>query len=146
MRAQPTLCTRLLPAVLLSVLLVASAQAEIIVIVSAKNPVRSLSNEQAVDLFLGKNNDFPNGSKAVPLDQNEGAGIRDSFYRKTTGKGPAQMNAHWARMLFTGRAQPPVAVGDSEAVKKLVAADASLIGYIDREALDSSVRAVLSIH
>jgi len=31
-------------------------------------------------------------------------------------------------------------------VKKLVAADASLIGYIDREELDSSVRAVLSVH
>ncbi|WP_348693269.1 phosphate ABC transporter substrate-binding protein [Duganella fentianensis] len=142
MKALPSL----LACLILPVLLALPARADIIVIVSAKNPVRSLSNEQAVDLFLGKNNDFPNGAKAVPLDQSEGAGIRDSFYRKTTGKGPAQMNAHWARMLFTGRAQPPVAVGDSEAVKKLVAADASLIGYIDREALDSSVRAVLSIH
>lgn len=142
MKALPTL----LACLTLPMLLALPAQAEIIVIVSAKNPVRTLSNEQAVDLFLGKSNDFPNGSRAVPLDQVEGAGIRDSFYRKTTGKGPAQMNAHWARMLFTGRAQPPVAVGDSEAVKKLVAADASLIGYIDRDALDSSVRAVLSIH
>lgn len=142
MKALPSL----LACLFLPLLLALPARAEIVVIVSAKNPVRSLSNEQALDLFLGKNNDFPNGSKAVPLDQSEGAGIRDSFYRKTTGKGPAQMNAHWARMLFTGRAQPPVAVGDSEAVKKLVAADASLIGYIDREALDSSVRAVLSIH
>jgi len=142
MKALPTL----LASLILPLLLALPAQAEIIVIVSAKNPVRTLSNEQAVDLFLGKSNNFPNGSKAVPLDQAEGAGIRDSFYRKTTGKGPAQMNAHWARMLFTGRAQPPVAVSDSEAVKKLVAADASLIGYIDRDALDSSVRAVLSLH
>ncbi|WP_374361835.1 phosphate ABC transporter substrate-binding protein [Pseudoduganella danionis] len=146
MKTLPTLLARLILPLPLLLALPLPLRAEIIVIVSVKNPVRALSNEQAVDLFLGKNNDFPNGSKAVPLDQSEGAGIRDSFYRKTTGKGPAQMNAHWARMLFTGRAQPPVAVGDSEAVKKLVAADASLIGYIDREALDSSVRAVLSIH
>jgi len=137
---------RLLAIPLLLLLASGSARAEIIVIVSAKNPLRTLTSEQASDLFLGKSADFPNGSKAVPLDQQEGASIRDNFYRKSTGKGPAQMNAHWARMLFTGRAQPPVAVADSEAVKKLVAADASLIGYIDREELDSSVRAVLSVH
>jgi ABC-type phosphate transport system substrate-binding protein len=128
------------------VLLAGVARAEVVVIVSAKSPIKSLSNDQASDLFLGKVADFPNGTKATPLDQTEGSAVRDAFYQKSTGKAPAQMKAHWARMLFTGRAQPPVESGDSESIKKLVAANPGLVGYIDRDALDNSVRPVLVIH
>lgn len=138
---------RPLPALLCSMLLLAGlAHAEVVVIVSAKSPIKSLSNDQASDLFLGKVADFPNGTKATPLDQNEGSPVRDVFYQKSTGKAPAQMKAHWARMLFTGRAQPPVESGDSESIKKLVAANPGLVGYIDKDALDNSVRPVLVIH
>ncbi|MFA9218939.1 MAG: hypothetical protein ACEQSK_17785 [Sphingomonadaceae bacterium] len=143
------LTMRPLPAILsLSILLlfIQPAHADVVVIVSAKSPIKSLSSDQATDLFLGKVADFPNGSKATPLDQAEGSPVRDMFYQKSVGKAPAQMKAHWARMLFTGRAQPPVESGDSEAIKKLVAANPGLIGYIDRDALDSSVRSVLVIH
>lgn len=122
------------------------AQADVVVIVSAKSQVKALSTEQASDLFLGKTGDFPNGAKATPLDQNEGSTVRNVFYLKSSGKAPAQMKAHWARMLFTGRGQPPVESGDSEAIKRLVAANPGLIGYIDKDALDSSVRPVLTLH
>lgn len=124
----------------------ASCHAEVVVIVSARNPVKVLSGEQASDLFLGKSADFPNGLHAVPIDQSEGSPVRDTFYLKTSGKAPAQMKAHWARMLFTGRGQPPVESGDNAAIKRLVADNPNLVGYIDRSALDPSVRAVLSIH
>lgn len=138
---------RTLPALFCAIALIAGyAHADVIVIVSAKSPIKSLSNDQASDLFLGKVADFPDGTKATPLDQNEGSSVRDTFYRKSTGKAPAQMKAHWARMLFTGRAQPPVESGDSESIKKLVAANPGLIGYIDKAALDNSVRPVLVIH
>lgn len=115
-------------------------------IVSARNPLKALSGEQAADLFLGKSADFPNGARAVPIDQSEGSQVRDAFYLKTSGKAPAQMKAHWARMLFTGRGQPPVESGDNAAIKRLVADNPNLIGYIDRGALDPSVRAVLLVH
>ncbi|MBA5605893.1 phosphate ABC transporter substrate-binding protein [Duganella sp. FT3S] len=124
----------------------ASCRADVVVIVSARNPLKTLSGEQASDLFLGKSADFPNGLHAVPIDQSEGSPVRDAFYLKTSGKAPAQMKAHWARMLFTGRGQPPVESGDNAAIKRLVADNPNLVGYIDRSALDSSVRAVLSIH
>jgi ABC-type phosphate transport system substrate-binding protein len=137
-----------LPALLLTALLLASSccHGEVIVIVSARSPVKTLSDEQAADLFLGKSADFPNGQHAVPVDQSEGSSARNVFYLKASGKDPAQMKAYWARMLFTGRGQPPVEAGDSEAIKRLVAGNPNLIGYIDRSALDTSVRAVLSLH
>lgn len=139
----PVLVRLLLAAVLLAG---ASCRADVVVIVSARNSLKTLSGEQASDLFLGKSADFPNGQHAVPIDQSEGSPVRDAFYLKTSGKAPAQMKAHWARMLFTGRGQPPVESGDNAAIKRLVADNPNLVGYIDRSALDSSVRAVLSIH
>ncbi|MBA5690384.1 phosphate ABC transporter substrate-binding protein [Rugamonas apoptosis] len=139
----PTVCRLLLAALLLAG---ATCRAEVVVIVSARNPVKALSGEQAADLFLGKSADFPNGLHAVPIDQSEGSPVRDAFYLKNSGKAPAQMKAHWARMLFTGRGQPPVESGDNAAIKRLVADNPNLVGYIDRSALDPSVRAVLSIH
>jgi hypothetical protein len=48
-------------------------------------------------------------------------------------------------MLFTGRGQPPREAPDNAAVRKLVADNPSLIGYIDRSALDASVKPVLVI-
>jgi len=134
-------------AVLAAALLAGSVcRAEVVVIVSARNPVKVLSSEQAADLFLGVSADFPNGLHAVPIDQSEGSPVRDTFYLRSSGKAPAQMKAYWARMLFTGRGQPPVESGDSAAIKRLVADNPNLVGYIDRSALDSSVRAVLTIH
>jgi len=140
--------TSFLSRLLLAALLLAGggSRAEVVVIVSARNPVKALSGEQAADLFLGKAVEFPNGQHAVPIDQSEGSPVRNSFYLKSSGKAPAQMKAYWARMLFTGQGQPPVEAGDSEAIKRLVAENPNLVGYIDRSALDPSVRAVLSLH
>lgn len=121
-------------------------RAELVVIVSAKSQVKSMSLDQVADLFLGNTANFPNGVHAVVLDQSEGSPQRDIFYQRTSGKAPAQMKAYWARMLFTGRAQPPVEAGDSSSVKRLVGDNPELVGYIDRSALDASVRAVLTIH
>lgn len=121
-------------------------RAEVVVIVSARNPVKALSGEQASDLFLGKSADFPNGLHAIPVDQSEGSAVRNAFYQKSSGMAPAQMKAYWARMLFTGRGQPPVEVGDNDAIRRMVADNPNLIGYIDRSALDASVRAVFSLH
>jgi hypothetical protein len=62
------------------------------------------------------------------------------------GKSPALLRAWWSKMVFTGRGQPPRELPDSVAVRHMVAGDPSLIGYIDRAALDPSVRAVLVVH
>ncbi|WP_317202994.1 phosphate ABC transporter substrate-binding protein [Janthinobacterium sp.] len=122
-----------------------TARAEVVVIVSAKCPTSSLSVDQAADIFLGKFLVFPGGAAAVPIDQNEGSALRDEFYRKSSGKAAPQMLAHWAKMIFTGRGQPPVESGDSAAVRRLVAENPNLIGYIDRSMVNGSVKVVLTL-
>ncbi len=123
----------------------AQSQAEIVVIVSANSPVATLSEAQVSDIFLCRNATFPGGSQAVPIDQAEGSPIRLEFYSKTTGKTPELLKAYWSKMIFTGQGEPPRELSDSEKIKKMVANNPHYIGYIDKSAVDSSVKMVLSI-
>lgn len=118
---------------------------EIVVIVSARSPINSLRPDQVADIFLGQNPFFPDGREAVALDQNIGSGSRDEFYRKVAAKSPALLKAYWSKMIFTGRGQPPQEVTGSLALRKLVAENPGLIGYIDKAALDASVKSVMQV-
>ena len=127
----------------LSLLLSAAARADVVVVVSSKNPVTSLSKSQVTDIFLGKTARFPDGTLAVPIDQEEGSSARNEFYAAFTGKSPAQIKAHWTKIIFTGRGQPPAAVSDSAAVRHFIAANPHAISYIERSAVDGSVKVLI---
>jgi hypothetical protein len=58
------------------------ALSDVIVVVSSKNPVTTLSKNQVADIFLGKSARFPDGSSAVPIDQTEGTVAREEFYKE----------------------------------------------------------------
>jgi hypothetical protein len=124
---------------------IVGAHAEIVVVVSAQSQVSNLTSDQVADIFMGRAATFPDGSKVVPVDQHEGNSVRDDFYLDISGKALPQMKAYWARMLFTGRGQPPLESGNSNDVKRLVAAHDRYIAYIDRAALDSSVKVVMTL-
>ena len=91
-------------------------------------------------LYLGRSFDYK------PLDLPEGTGLHDTFYKRATDRDYSQVKALWARLVFTGHAQPPKVLADAAAVKKAVAADPKSVGYIDSDDLDSSVKAVLTLN
>jgi hypothetical protein len=132
--AGPTLCLATGPAL----------AADVVVVVSARSAGVSLTRNQVVDLFLGKSSRFPDGRAAVPVDQAEGSEARDAFYLAFADKTPAQVKAHWSKVIFTGRGQPPRAVAGGTLVKKLVAGNVDAVGYIERSEVDDSVKVVLS--
>jgi ABC-type phosphate transport system substrate-binding protein len=136
--------SRLLGAVTV-LLLVASSGAgaraeDVVAVVSAKSPVTALNTAQVADIFLGKTSRFPDGSQAVPIDQGEDSPSRDRFYTQFTGKSPAQVKAHWSKIIFTGRGQPPRQAATGQEARRLVAENPNAIGYIDASLVDSSVR------
>ncbi|CAN7478697.1 phosphate ABC transporter substrate-binding protein [Massilia sp. LjRoot122] len=133
----------LLAAAVLAFAAAADASAELVVIVSARSPAPQLSGDQVAAIFLGQAGRLPDGSEVVALDQRIGSGERNQFYQQVAGKTPALLKAHWSKMLFTGRGQPPREALDAASVRRMVADNPSMIGYIDRSALDGSVRPVL---
>lgn len=117
-----------------------AAAQDVVPVVSARSPVTSLSSSQVADIFLGKTARFPDGTQAVPIDLDEDSPARERFYARYTGKSPAQVKAHWSKLVFTGRGQPPRQAASSAEARKLVAENPSAIGYIDSSQVDSSVR------
>ena len=115
---------------------------DVVAVVSAKSPVTQLSPGQVADIFLGKSNRFPDGTQAMPIDLVEESPVRDRFYSQYTGKSAAQVKAHWSKIIFTGRGQPPRQAASPVEAKKLVADNPNAIGYIDPSLVDGSVRVV----
>lgn len=115
---------------------------EIVVIVSAKSQVISLSASQVADIFLGKVSRFPDGNQAIAIDQSEESTARELFYSQFTGKSAAQVRSHWSKIIFTGRGQPPRQVLNSSEAKRLVVENPNAIAYIESRLVDASVRIV----
>ena len=121
-----------------------AAVSDVVAVVSAKSNVTALSKNQIVDIFLGNTSLLPNGEKAIPIDQAEGSAARDEFYAKFTGKSAAQMKAHWSKIIFTGRGQPPKEAAFSSDAKKRIVDNPNAIGYLESNMVDSSVRVLQS--
>jgi ABC-type phosphate transport system substrate-binding protein len=122
------------------------AAAGILVIVHRDNPVSQLQREQVVDIFMGRRMTFPQGGDVVlPLDQAPDSAVRSTFYRALVGKSVAQVNAYWARLLFTGRATPPRVLPTPAAILKAVRENPDAIGYIESDHVPTDVKAVFSL-
>lgn len=121
------------------------AQAQVAVIVNAKSAAAAMTADQVASIFLGKSTTLPSGATAAPADQPDSAAVRDQFYTKVTGKQAAQVKAAWSRLVFSGKGTPPKELASSAEVKKFVAANPDAIGYIEKSAVDASVKVVLSV-
>jgi len=108
-------------------------------VVIANPAAGPMTKDQVSDLFLGKNQGF------TPIDLPESSPSYADFYRKATGRDIAQVKATWARLVFSGKGQAPRQLPDAAAVKKAVAADPKAVGYIEKSAVDNSVKVVVSL-
>jgi ABC-type phosphate transport system substrate-binding protein len=122
-------------AVCLALAQTASAQVAVVMGPAAS----ALTKEQVANIYLGRTNDLK------PMDLPEASSTRDLFYKKATDRDSSQVKTVWSRVVFTGKGQFPAEAADAAAVKKAVAADPKAIGYIDKGAVDASVKVVLSL-
>lgn len=129
-------------AIALTLLISSVAFADMVVIVSAKNANYGLDQIDIEQIFLGKKSVFPDGVKAVPIDQNEDSAVRTAFNDKVLGKTNSQLKAYWSRLIFTGKGTPPREAGGDADVVKLVADNPNLVGYVNASAIDASVKVV----
>ena len=112
---------------------------ELVVIVNPKNPATKMFGEQAAQFFVGKSTLF------TPVEHTDGSAIRAEFYTKVLNKDPAQVKTIWSKLVFTGKGQAPKEYASSADVKKAVAADVTAIGYIEKSAVDDTVKVILTV-
>lgn len=119
--------------------LASSAFAGDIAVIMAPNAA-PLTKEQIANIYLGRSLNYK------PVDLPDTSPTRNDFYKKATDRDAAQVKAAWARLMFTGKGQPPKILSSAAEVKKAVAADPQSVGYIDRADVDATVKVVLTLN
>ena len=120
------------------------ALAEVVVVVDAKSGVEHLTQDEVINIFLGRHRKLPTGVAALPIDQPLSGGLRAEFYRKLADKDLAEINAYWARLYFSGKTRPPLQANSASEVLAYVTGNPGGVGYVERNQADARVRIVLS--
>lgn len=121
------------------------AVAEVAIVANPGTKVSALTVDEVKDYWLGKNPAWPDGTKAVVMDQDESSKVRDDFYNAVFFKSPSQVKAFWARIVFTGKGTAPQTLRDNAAIKKWVAETPGALGYVDATAVDGSVKVMIKV-
>jgi ABC-type phosphate transport system substrate-binding protein len=127
----------------LALLAVAVCRAEIVVVVNPKSGVEKLSRDEVINIFLGRFRQLPSGIAALPVDLPASQPEKSGFYRQLVNKDLAEINAYWARLMFSGRTTPPKQAASVEDAVAYVGGTPGAIGYLDRARVDGRVRVVL---
>ncbi|GAC1375318.1 MAG: hypothetical protein NVS3B3_11760 [Aquirhabdus sp.] len=116
-----------------------AASAELVVVANPHVGFDHLKQGELRRIFLGQTSKFPNGEIAEPLDVS--GDYRNAFYQSILNKTPEQVETYWAKMIFTGKAEPARQVRPQE-VKQEIAESSSAISYMDRSQADASVKII----
>jgi len=111
----------------------------ITVIVNPRSELGQLSRKQIVDIYMGRITVLPNNSIPLPIDYQGSPEMRAQFYQALTGKSLAQINAYWARLSFTGQANPPRKLANKAAMSQVVEKNRNALGYVDAHSVGSAV-------
>ncbi|WP_462153818.1 type 2 periplasmic-binding domain-containing protein [Pseudoalteromonas piscicida] len=117
-----------------------AALADVAVIVNSAN-ASTVDDGTIKKLFLGKSKSFSDGSSATPVNQ-DGNAVFDEFNDKVIGKSSSQLNAHWSKLVFTGKGTPPKKLDNDQAVIDFVSSNADAIGYIDASKVTGAVKVI----
>lgn len=127
---------------LLLLFLSAHAGAEIVVIGNLQNSQEKLTTIQVQNIFMGRTRAFPDGISALPIDQ---LNLRAEFYQKLTQRPISQINAYWARLMFSGLTSPPVKAPNDQSVINMILENKGAIGYIDKINADTQSMRILLV-
>lgn len=121
---------------------VPAARADYYIVVGERSPVVTLTQDDVLQLFMGRTRAFPDGSSAVACDIGNDA-LRAGFYRSLSGMSLPQVTSYWARLMFSGHNLPPLRLQDESAMVERVENDPTAIGWLPEAPRRKGLRTVL---
>jgi hypothetical protein len=120
----------------------ATLHAELVVVVNARCGVAAMTRNEVINVFFGRNRQYFNGIAVQPVDLSDAHPDRALFYNKLVGKDLSEVNAYWARQVFSGRMPPLARAASSDEVLRWVVSHPGGIGFMDSAKVDARVRVV----
>lgn len=130
---------------ILALLLPGLAPADVLVVVNAANPVRSMTAEEVAALYLGRSRSFPGGEFALVFDHPRDSELRRKFFKQVANMAIGQVNTYWSRLMFSGQEMPPQVLPTEQAVIDIVRRNPGAIGYLSVAPKESGLRVVLTV-
>ncbi|KKM93363.1 hypothetical protein LCGC14_1209190 [marine sediment metagenome] len=118
------------------------SQAEVVVVANKNNEVKALTKKQVIDIYMGRTSFFPDGQAALPIDQKASSVVRKLFYNQLVNKTVSEINAYWARLIFSGRATPPRTLESVTTIIDFIKKNKSAIAYIQLEDVTDDVQVI----
>ena len=111
------------------------------VIVHPEN-TSTFNNSVIKKIFLGKQTKFTNGQIALPMNAAETLPTYDAFNDNILGKSRTQVNAYWARLVFTGKGDLPKVLASDSDIVATVSANQGAISYVDSASVTDKVKVI----
>ena len=115
---------------------------DVVVVVNKANNVDALSKKQVIDIYMGRYVSFPDGSPAEPVDFPSNTNEKATFYLTLVNKEERKIKSYWSRLLFSGRAKPPIEADSFQDVVSFVEQNQDAIAYIPRSGVTSEMKIV----
>lgn len=117
--------------------------AELYIVVSDRSELESITKEQVAGLYLGRSRGKL--SRRITILERNGE-VRESFYEEISDLSLSQVNAHWAKLKFSGRVRAPLVMKSEEELIARLLRDKSALGYVRNKPSHSKLKVILTIN
>lgn len=121
------------------------ARADLVVVAHPKSGIEQLTRDEVANIFLGRYRRLSSGVTAEPLDLPAASDARAVFYRQLVGKSLPEINAYWARLVFSGKTRPPEVAADADEALRLVMARPGVLAYVERKKAEKADKGVIIV-
>ena len=122
-----------------------AAAEPLVIIVNLESGVAQMTRAEVTNIFMGRQKRLTSNLAALPVEWVESEEERNRFYLLLVNLPLSQVRAHWARLFFSGQAQPPRQAQSVDEVLDLVAANKGAVGFVPRSRVTRKVKVVLSL-
>jgi len=131
---------RVAAALIVAIVAIGSAHAQVAVIVNANNPIGDVTLDELERLYSGRQTAFANGLQ-VALGEYKPA--RRLFYGKVLQMTETAVSRHWISVVFSERnATPPRGFQSPDDARRFVVANLGAICFIDLVSVSDDVKVV----
>lgn len=117
---------------------------DVVVVANKEVQISQIKDADLRAIFMGSKTRFSDGSHAIPVIL-KGGPAHEVFLRNHVGATPADFQAHWRKMIFTGQGAMPRAFDSESALIEYVAATAGAVGYVSRVSPQDQVKRFVAV-
>jgi len=114
------------------------------VIVSKDSSINSITKKELSKIFLAKTKKLPNGEKSITIESTNKE-YQTKFYKNISNKNEKQLKKYWAKMIFTGRGQPPKKMSSINELILFIQNNKNAISYIPVKYKSSNIKTIMEI-